>query len=467
MDAHGRRSAKSLRAALTGQLVAEGSIHDARVAAAFQTVPRHEFVPLVPLQIAYADDVVLMKRDETGVVVSSVSQPSVVALMLEQAGIQPGHRVLEIGSGGYNAALLSELVGPGGAVTTVDIDAEVIERARQGLSVTGYDEVRVVLADGEFGSPESAPYDRIVVTVTAWDIAPAWVDQLAERGRIVVPLRFRGQTRSIALDLVDGRLESRSMRLCGFVCMQGAGASYERVVLLEKDTVSLGFDTDQEIVEPPDDVLRSPATQVWSGVLVDREEPLSDLNLWLACTLDQYCVLSADRSALKKRLVAPTPRWGTSATIADDTLTYLTSRPTKDKHLIELGAITHGPAADQAEQMVHQTQTFNTHHRHGPGPILTIHPAAAPGGSEGPMAGTAAASGGAERPATGSAAASGGSEGPALEAAASDGSEGPVVAAAAASGGSEEMVTAAVDASDGEVQLWFDRPHTRLVVSWP
>ena len=94
--------------------------------------------------------------------------------------------------------------------------------------------------------PEGAPYDRIVVTVTAWDIAPAWIEQLAEHGRIVVPLRLRGQTRSVALDLVDGRLESRSTRLCGFVCMQGAGASYERVVLLEKDTVRLCFDTDQD-----------------------------------------------------------------------------------------------------------------------------------------------------------------------------------------------------------------------------
>jgi protein-L-isoaspartate(D-aspartate) O-methyltransferase len=408
MDAQGNQYAESLRSALTGQLVAEGSIHDERVAAAFRAVPRHEFVPLVPLQVAYADDVVLMKRDETGVVISSVSQPSVVALMLEQAGIQPGHRVLEIGSGGYNAALLSELVGPGGAVTTVDIDPEVIERARRGLASAGYDEVRVVLADGEFGSPESAPYDRILVTVTAWDIAPAWLDQLAAHGRIVVPLRFRGQTRSIALDLVDGRLESRSMRLCGFVCMQGVGASYERAIFLEKDSVSLGFDTDQELVEPSDDVLRSPATQAWSGVMVDREEPLSDLNLWLASTLDQYCVLTADRPALEKRLVAPTPHWGASATIADDTLTYLSSRPTKDKNLVELGVISHGPAAiEHAERMVQQTQTFNTQHRNGPGPVLTIHPTVAPGGSD------------------------------------------------------------EVGPAGGVVRLRMDRPHGRLVVSWP
>ncbi|WP_112238075.1 methyltransferase, FxLD system [Kribbella monticola] len=423
MDAGGNQQAESLRAALVSQMVAEGTLHDNRVAAAFLTVPRHAFVPMVPLAVAYADDVVLMKRDESGVAISSVSQPSVVALMLEQAAIQPGHRVLEIGSGGYNAALLSELVRPGGTVTSIDIDPEVVERARRGLAAAGYEQVRVMVADGEFGSPESAPYDRIVVTVTAWDIPPAWVAQLATGGRVVVPLRFRGQTRSIALDLVDGRLESRSMRLCGFVCMQGAGASYERVIELEKDTVRLGFDSDQEIVELPADILRQPSSQVWSGVGADREEPLSDLNLWLAAALDQYCVLAADRSAVKKRRVSPTPRWGTSATVADGTLAYLTSRPGKDRNTVELGAVAHGPAAEErAEQLVRQIQTFDTHHRHGPGPMLTIYPAPAPEEAEEAKIGSAEAARASE-----------------------------------------------VDAElpGSSVRLWIERPHSRMVVSWP
>ena len=223
MAALGNDSAQAelLRAALTRHLVAEGTIRDERVAAAFRTVPRHLFVPQAPLDIAYADDVVLMKRNQAGVVISSVSQPSIVALMLEQAGIQPGDQVLEIGSGGYNAALLRELAGPKGSVTTVDIDPEVTDRARALLDQAGYDDVRVVRADGEYGVPDEAPYDRIVVTVTAWDIPTAWIDQLRPGGRIVVPLRVRGQTRAIAFDRVDGHLESRSMTWCGFVCMQG------------------------------------------------------------------------------------------------------------------------------------------------------------------------------------------------------------------------------------------------------
>ena len=88
MAALGNDSAQAelLRAALTRHLVAEGTIRDERVAAAFRTVPRHLFVPYTPLDLAYADDVVLMKRNQAGVVISSVSQPSIVALMLEQAG---------------------------------------------------------------------------------------------------------------------------------------------------------------------------------------------------------------------------------------------------------------------------------------------------------------------------------------------------------------------------------------------
>ncbi|HET9896690.1 MAG TPA: hypothetical protein VFQ44_17305 [Streptosporangiaceae bacterium] len=117
--------------------------------------------------------------------------------MLEQAAIEPGMRVLEIGSGGYNAALIAELVGPSGAVTTVDIDPDVTGRATELLAAAGYGQVRVVLADGTGGEPAGAPYDRIMVTVEAADIAPAWVTQLVPQGRLVVPLRVCSLTRSV------------------------------------------------------------------------------------------------------------------------------------------------------------------------------------------------------------------------------------------------------------------------------
>lgn len=368
--------AESLRAALTRHLVAEGSIRDARVAAAFQAVPRHLFVPQAPLKRAYADDVVLMKRNDAGVAISSVSQPSIVALMLEQAEIQPGDRVLEIGSGGYNAALMRELTGPAGAVTTVDIDPEVTDRARVVLASAGYDDVRVVRVDGEFGVPEHAPYDRIVVTVTAWDIAPAWIGQLRPGGRIVVPLRLRGQTRSIGFDRVGDHLESRSTTLCGFVCMQGAGANYERLVPIAGEGVYIGFDEDQVIEAPPyDGVLEQGRRQVWSGVVMNRDEPLSDLNLWLAATVPGYCVLFADRSV---QSVAPTPRWGAAAAATRDSVAYLTSCPARRRpaSFVELGVNGHGPdARELMDQLVAQLRIWDGQHRHGPGPSFHVYPA--------------------------------------------------------------------------------------------
>jgi protein-L-isoaspartate(D-aspartate) O-methyltransferase len=376
MDAGDSLQAESLRAALTGQLVAEGAIRDERVAAAFRTVPRHLFVPQAPLRHAYADDVVLMKRNEAGVAISSVSQPSIVALMLEQADIQPGDRVLEIGSGGYNAALMRELAGPAGAVTTVDIDPEVTDRARAVLSSAGYDDVRVVRADGEFGVPEDAPYDRILVTVTAWDIAPAWIDQLRLGGRIVVPLRLRGQTRSIAFDRVEDHLESRSTTLCGFVCMQGAGANYERLVPIAGDEVYVGFDEDQESeAHPYVGVLEQPRRQAWSGVVMNREEPLADLNLWLAATLPGYCILSANPSV---QTVAPTPRWGAAAVATRDSVAYLTSCPARRRpaSFVELGVNGHGPdARELTDRLVGQLRIWDTRHRHGPGPSFQVYPA--------------------------------------------------------------------------------------------
>src|SRR5690606_10589322 len=175
-------SADAYRAALVDQLRELGAIRTERVAGAFRAVPRHLFLPQVPLEEAYANEAVVTKRDEQGVALSSVSAPRLVAMMLEQLRMEPGQRVLEIGSGGFNAALLAELVGPQGSVTTMDIDPEVVDRARTTLDAAGYRQVRTLCADGEFGAAEYAPFDRIIVTVGAYDLPPAWVEQLAEGG---------------------------------------------------------------------------------------------------------------------------------------------------------------------------------------------------------------------------------------------------------------------------------------------
>jgi protein-L-isoaspartate(D-aspartate) O-methyltransferase len=190
-----------------------GELPDA-VVAALRTVPRHLFTPGVPPARAYEDIYasVITKTSERGVSLSSVSAPWIIAGMLAQLDVRPGQPVLEIGSGGYQAALLRELTGPGGSVTTLDIDPDVIGRARACLDRAGYGDVRTLCADGEFGAPEYGPFDKIIVAVQAWDIPPAWTEQLAPDGRLVTPLQTRGVSRSWALDREAGHLVSPSRR---------------------------------------------------------------------------------------------------------------------------------------------------------------------------------------------------------------------------------------------------------------
>jgi protein-L-isoaspartate(D-aspartate) O-methyltransferase len=171
---HSDQDADELRGAMVDGLVVQrgrlGLVPPREIEAALRTVPRHLFAPGVPLEKTYADDAIVTKRNERGNSISSVSAPWLQAMMLGQLQVVPGQRVLEIGSGGYNAALLRELVGPDGSVTTMDIDQEIADRALSCLTTAGYRDVHVVCADGEFGAAEYGPFDRIIVTAGTRDI---------------------------------------------------------------------------------------------------------------------------------------------------------------------------------------------------------------------------------------------------------------------------------------------------------
>lgn len=218
-------SADRARSALVASLVSAGRVRTPAVRAALETVPRHLFLPALDPGEAYADVAVPIKVDD-GVTVSSVSQPSMVAIMLEQLGAAPGHRVLEVGAGaGWNAALLAELVGPDGAVTTLDIDDDLVAGARANLDTAGFDGVEVVAGDGALGYPPGAPYDRIELTVGSTGVRPEWVAQLAPGGRLLLPLTVRGSQLSVAfVHTAPGRLRSSSVRSCAFVRLRGEGA---------------------------------------------------------------------------------------------------------------------------------------------------------------------------------------------------------------------------------------------------
>ena len=184
--------AATLHGALVDGLVSRRCITDPRVEAAFRAVPRHLFLPSLAPEEAYRN-VAIPTKFVDGEAVSSSSQPEIMATMLEQLGLEPGHRVLELGAGtGYNAALMAHLVGDSGAVTTIDLDEDVVDGARAHLASAGFDRVRVALGDGALGYPDAAPFDRIILTVGAWDISPAWREQLRRDGRLVLPLAVAG-----------------------------------------------------------------------------------------------------------------------------------------------------------------------------------------------------------------------------------------------------------------------------------
>lgn len=368
-----------LRETMIDKLHEIGAIRSDRIAEAFRAVPRHLFAPGAPLEEIYtATTSVAVKWDERGVPISTVSAPELQAFMLEQADLRPGMNALEIGSGGVNAAMMAWLVGPEGTVTTVDIDPEVTDRASGLLDAAGYSRVNVVLADAESGVPEHAPYDRIIVTVGAWDIPPAWLEQLADGGRIVVPLRMRGLTRSLALDRDEGHLVSRSAMICGFVTMQGAGAHQERLLLLRGTEVRLRFDDggpdDPHLL---DSVLGTERAEVWSELTIGRAESFDTLQFCLATTLPGFCLLAVDTEQ-DAGLVAADNRWFNLAAVDGDSFAYLTTRPAGPGKA-EFGAHAFGlHASAAAEAMAEQVRVWDRDQRGGPGPNFALWPRGTP-----------------------------------------------------------------------------------------
>ncbi|MFK4183912.1 methyltransferase domain-containing protein [Streptomyces sparsogenes] len=243
-------TAATLRAALVREIVADGGLTDPAWRAAFEEVPRHLFVPHYyeaggagppggaaayerlgrhdpdPARRArwlagvYAD-APLATRVRDGELVSSSSQPSLMARMLEGLEVREGDRVLEIGTGtGYNAALLAHRLGDD-LVTTVDIDPDITETARDHLAVAGYHPA-VVTGDGALGCPSRAPFDRILATCAVTRMPPAWLAQSRPGGLILAPLA----TGLVALRVADaGHGQGRFLATPAyFVPLRGSGS---------------------------------------------------------------------------------------------------------------------------------------------------------------------------------------------------------------------------------------------------
>lgn len=385
----GTMGSESLRDAMVKRLAADhadkGLVLRSEVEAAMRAVPRELFTPGEPLERAYENAAVLKKLRD-GEAISSVSAPFVIAEMLGQAadaldGLADRH-VLEIGSGGYNASLLRELVGPAGSVTTVDIDPEVTGRASACLAAAGYHDVTVVCADAEHPIEPRRNYDLIIVTAGAWDIPPAWREQLTDGGVLVVPLRTFGITKSWALRRKGDRLVSESSRQCGFVSVQGDGGRQVRYIDIAEG-VHLRLDEGQQI-DPAtlDGLLTQSREEAWVGASLPPRAVLIDLNLWLAARLTreagEFVVLTAQETALKSGVVTPSWQFGTPATVHDGTLAYRSALRWTERRF-DLGAYAHGTeAAAAAGRMVDHMRAWVD--AGCPPPHLHILPAHAPDG---------------------------------------------------------------------------------------
>lgn len=265
---------------LAASLVADGVVTDPRWRAAFAQTPRHRFVPafyddgtLVDggdprqrerwLARVYDDDTLVTQRAQvpgTPMVwpTSSSTAPVLMARMLDLLDVRDGSRVLEIGTGtGYNAALLCHRLGDAN-VTSIDIDAGLVEAARARLADIGY-RPRLLAGDGAAGAAAFAPYDRIIATAGIQAVPTAWVHQLAHDGVIVADLRGNLASHLVRLRKTDGNTDGRFLAESGhFMWLRRdpdnplrAGGSYPTVRHLDADQTRTTR-TDPAVLDNPD-----------------------------------------------------------------------------------------------------------------------------------------------------------------------------------------------------------------------
>ncbi|MGW2832657.1 methyltransferase, FxLD system [Streptomyces sp. NPDC001286] len=378
--------ATRLRRRMTEQILRRGYSLSAPVLEALRSVPRHRFAPEVPLETAYDDDLaVVTVRNEEGRAVSSVSAPWLQGTMIDGLRPRPGMTVLEVGSGGFNAELLAHVVGRRGRVVTVDLDPYVVHRTQQLTAEAGSGRVTAVLGDGALGAPEHVPadgFDGMVITYNVWDLSPAWREQLAEGGYLVLPLEMHGYTRAIALRKRGSVLEAGpgDWTFCGFIRDRGSAAHTTPTVDLPgglqlrfedglpADTTGLG------------QVLGGPRYELGTGVSVAGGESFETLQLLLATTLDGFCRLAVDGK--RDGGLAAVPRGADAAALVrEGSLAYLTHALVKDgdtpaERRSDFTIHAFGPAGEGlAEQMAARVRTWDSSVRTAGYPHLTVHPA--------------------------------------------------------------------------------------------
>ncbi|MGQ9601612.1 MAG: methyltransferase domain-containing protein [Candidatus Bipolaricaulia bacterium] len=188
------------------------------------------------LRIIYSDEALLTRLDPP----SSTSQPALVAQMLELLELKPAMNVLEIGAGtGYNAALMQEIVGKKGRITTIDIQEDVADQTRRLLQAAGYDKIEVIAKDGALGHSENAPYDRIIATVGCPDISFRWAEQLRDNGFMLIPLQHgcEGFNPLVRIWKEDSKLLGKFTSISGFMSIRGELGVEQRMSFAKQESL--------------------------------------------------------------------------------------------------------------------------------------------------------------------------------------------------------------------------------------
>ena len=204
---------------MVADTIVQRGITNPDVIRAMETVPRHMFVPEEFINYAYTDQPLPIGYGQT------ISQPLMVALMTQLLELEPGDKILEIGTGsGYQAAVLAELGSV--EVYSIEIVPELAERAKETLLEAGYDTIFLKEGDGYYGWEEYAPFDAIIVTAAPDHLPVPLVDQLAEDGILVIPIGPPGWYQTLwRFIMIDGELMAQNIGDVAFVPFTGEGAS--------------------------------------------------------------------------------------------------------------------------------------------------------------------------------------------------------------------------------------------------
>jgi protein-L-isoaspartate(D-aspartate) O-methyltransferase len=205
------------RKRMVAGLVRSGYVNGERVAAAMEKVERHRFLPPGMEDAAYVDSPLSIGEGQT------ISAPHMVGMMASGLELYPGLKVLEIGGGsGYHAAVIAELVRPGGHVYSIERIRSLADRAKSNLEAAGYaDLVTMIVADGSKGCALYSPYDRISVACGAPDIPPPLFEQMRNGGKMLIPVGGRVYQELLLVTKVDGEMRTEDLGSVLFVPLIG------------------------------------------------------------------------------------------------------------------------------------------------------------------------------------------------------------------------------------------------------